>query len=61
MPNNLQESLTQVTTPASAMLSKKTRKKIRAWAIFVKPALNPRIPKDERDLKERLGELVWDP
>lgn len=40
------------------MLSKKTRKKIRAWAVFVKPALDDRIPKDERDLQERLKELV---
>lgn len=41
------------------MLDKKTQQMIRQWAVFVKPALDPRIPKDERDLKERLEELVW--
>lgn len=48
----------QITTPASAMLSNKTRKRIRAWAVFVKLLLDDRIPKDERDLKERLEELI---
>lgn len=48
----------QTMTPASAMLSKKTRKRIRAWAVFVKLLLDDRIPKDERDLKERLEELI---